>query len=118
MPPEAMGGMGPMHMEAMPPEAMGGMGPMHMKVCHPAQWTAWAQCMEMCPLSHGWHGCANDGTLPPKLWAVWSDAYGSMPPEAMAGGMNGPMMPPGDLDGDGQPAQLGVMVRGTRRRRS
>ena len=27
MPPEAMGGMGPMHKEMCPPDAMGGMGP-------------------------------------------------------------------------------------------
>ena len=87
MPPEAMGGMGPM--KAMPPEAMGGMGPMHMEMYPPEAmggmvyayggdateaWAVWA---------HQWRRCHL------RLWAA-GPMMQAMPPEAMAG--MGPMI--------------------------
>ena len=56
MPPEAMAGMGPMHIEAMPPAAMGGMD---------------APMMEAMP--------------PEAMSGAYGDMMAAMPPEAMAG---------------------------------
>ena len=49
MPADAMGGMGPMHMEMMPPAAMGGMDAPMMEAMPPAAWLDGCSMMEAMP---------------------------------------------------------------------
>ena len=81
-PPEAMGGMGPMHMEMMPPPAMagmdapmmemmpppamGGMGPMHMEMMPPP-------AMGMDAMHDGSDATGSDGRygMNASPWVVW-----------------------------------------------